>query len=70
MKDAPPFWLVWTPNGHTPRYEHQSAASAHAEAQRLARENPGEKFYVLQPISETVRNDIVTRRFEVDEIPF
>jgi hypothetical protein len=43
------FWLVWCPTGPTPpKYQHWDAGSAMAEAERLARACPGQKFYVLE----------------------
>ena len=46
----PPFWLVWNRRGRKPVYEHESYFSARAEAERLAKANPGEAFYVLAPV--------------------
>lgn len=45
----PPFWLVWNRHGRRPVYEHESYHSARAEAERLAKANPGSAFYVLAP---------------------
>lgn len=42
------FWFVWTKRGRVPRHIHQTAASAEAEAIRLASLNPGSKFIVLR----------------------
>ena len=47
-----PYWLV---HGSGPtNYRHASKEGAIREAERLARENPGESFVVLEPI-EAVR---------------
>ena len=46
----PPFWLVWNPSGRIPRFEHYSYESARQEAERLARQNPGDLFYILCPV--------------------
>jgi len=55
-----PFWLVWSPQGtRPPRYEHYSEAAACNEAARLARENPGKKFFAIRPVA----------RFEVPAAP-
>lgn len=46
--ETPSFWFVWTKTGHVPRRKHGSEAGALAEAERLARANPGKKFIVLR----------------------
>lgn len=53
----PAFWLVWRDGGkHSsrarfetsiPEVRHAEVASANAEAERLARANPGVRFYVV-----------------------
>ncbi|MEM1289765.1 MAG: hypothetical protein AAGH60_15560 [Pseudomonadota bacterium] len=48
MTEHHKFWMVYNPLGRMPRYEHSSRGDADAEAQRLARENPGQKFFVLK----------------------
>ena len=63
-----PFWLVWDPQGRAPTHKHQNEGLAQIEAERLARQNPGHQFYVLQPIMVVQRQDIVTKRFS--RIPF
>ena len=69
-----PFYLVWNPNGWPPKYEHRNYESAEREATRLARENPNQKFYVLAPLSEVVRNDVLITKYEPDsedsDVPF
>lgn len=61
------FWMVWNPNGSAPTVCHKSEALAQGEANRLARQHPGQNFYVLQAITETVKNDVVTRRLDVSD---
>ena len=68
--DNAPFWLVWNPQGHSPQYQHSSTHSAEAEAKRLARNNPGQEFYVLAPIAKLVKQDVEETRYKLDEIPF
>ena len=46
------FYMVWTKTGHPPRVAHPKLATARAEAQRLARLQPGRKFIVLQAIEK------------------
>jgi len=48
------FWMVFNPNGKSPRFQHESPESAHEEALRLARVNPGERFCVLESQYECV----------------
>lgn len=72
--DATTFWLVWNPTGKNPSYRHPSEASAITEAERLARENPGNTFVVLQTVCAR-RVDYMLRvdmrpGAENEEIPF
>ena len=46
--DESVFWLVWNPQGRAPMYRHITKHSATVEAERLARINHGQRFYVLQ----------------------
>jgi len=45
------FWLVWRASTDwrltVPRYQHATEEEARKEAERLARNTPGERFYVL-----------------------
>ena len=74
MADAPtPFWLVWSPGGERPpRYRHLSLASAQLEADRLAREKSGQKFFVLQPVDSRVAEGLTRETFcpDDDQVPF
>lgn len=45
-----PFWFVWNPGGRNPAFRHRSEESAVDEAERLARNNPGETFVVLESV--------------------
>ena len=42
------FWLVWNPARSAPLMKHPSQESARVEAERLARINPGQQFWVLE----------------------
>ena len=69
------FWMVWNPDGRGPRYEHMSRSNADREAQRLARENPGQEFYVLKAVAGFVTQhqpveSIKLRKPQEDDIPF
>lgn len=46
------FWFVWTKQGYVPRRCHNTETAAHAEAERLARKHPGQKFIVLRADSK------------------
>lgn len=39
--------MVWNPSRNPPTYQHPDRLSAINEAERLARLNPGDEFYVL-----------------------
>ena len=43
-----PFYLVWNPGNRNPRVRHPNRSLAVMEARRLARENPGQEFVVLE----------------------
>jgi hypothetical protein len=52
------FWMVWNQNGHMPKFKHSTEELARREAARLASQNPGEIFIVLQSIAECQSNSI------------
>lgn len=68
--DKPPFYLVWNPAGRSPQFRHCSIASARTEAERLAKENPGLEFFVLEPTHRIVRADVVVTQYVTDNCPF
>lgn len=41
------FFMVWNPERNAPTFRHPTRWSAVNEAERLARENQGQSFYVL-----------------------
>lgn len=65
------FWVVWNPSGRAPTYRHPSEERATAEAERLARTNPGETFVVLASVCARRTDDMlrIDMRFDSD-IPF
>ena len=72
------FWMVYntSPNGRAPTYPHQSRDAADREAQRLARENPGQCFIVLKSMGGFLaeRPDVqqikIVDNDHFDDIPF
>lgn len=47
--DINKFWMI-TGDGNQPRVRHTNKKLATDEAERLARDNPGVKFYVLEAV--------------------
>lgn len=79
MRTEPLFWCVWAENGAPPTVKHPTFAKAKAEAQRLARAVPGQRFAVLAAAVAYVKRDVDEVRFEAapatvweldEEIPF
>lgn len=63
------FWLVWQPETGKPNVKHDTFAEAQTEAERLARNNRGKRFYVLQAIAHAVVDEVKVEMYG-DEIPF
>lgn len=70
------FFVVWQPEHGPPRVIHETENAARAEASRLARENPGRKFFVLQATGMAVKRDVdfweltdPLTAADIDEIP-
>jgi hypothetical protein len=55
---------VWADGGTPPTKKHLTELDAHREAERLAQLNPGRSFYVLNAITRTVRQSVVTVTLE------
>lgn len=68
------FWLVWRAGSPMTKFRHFEKQSAVGEAERLARQNPGETFYVLKTTAAVeaelppVTHYKLTK--ESDELPF
>ena len=63
------FWMVKGPGPASAR--HDTRSSAEREAERLARANPGQDFYVLQAIALIRKVDVERIALCADEhIPF
>lgn len=65
---APTFWMIYGMGQGAPTVRHETFGGAKAEAERLARQNQGIEFYILQAIGRTRRVDV--EYAECDEIPF
>ncbi|XTQ92604.1 hypothetical protein ACQR5W_11835 [Xanthomonas sacchari] len=63
------FFLVWNPSGNSPRRRHDFEHEATREAERLAVENPGCEFYVLQATRHCKATQVVTTELKV-QLPF
>jgi hypothetical protein len=50
-KPQPRFWMVWNPFSRAPTYKHYSEQAARDEAERLAKLNPADRFYVLASVA-------------------
>lgn len=64
------FWLVWCDDGRTPVVRHYDAQKAQTEAERLAKEHAGKRFFVLEAQTVSVRADALTFDLTVTEIPW
>ena len=54
----PRFWLVWCPEGqYPPSYRHDTEHSAEVEAERMAKEHPHKRFYVIEAKSFCLHNE-------------
>ncbi|BBL69728.1 hypothetical protein [Methylogaea oryzae] len=64
------FWIVWNPEGRNPRFRHTTEPSAIGEAERLAREHPGQMFIVLEAKAARLVDDMIRTTFDDLNIPF
>lgn len=67
------FWMVWRLNWSPPCAKHSTEESAIREAERLARNNPGETFVVLEAMKARCVENM--QRFDLavdadDGVPF
>lgn len=60
------FWMVYGIGKKSPTYRHDSLNSALAEAKRLARENPGLTFVVLEAVGAIVKREFDTISYRAD----
>lgn len=66
------FWLVWRLGGGAPTVKHFDKADAEREAERLAKCNPGETFYVLKTVAAATAEDPPVKWAKLNrvQIPF
>jgi len=63
------FWMVWCEEEMPPRVKHSSETMAVLEAERLARKNPGQRFFILHCLEYLEVNVNPVHRVLLDEIP-
>lgn len=71
-------YCVFNPQGRAPFFPHHTKSSAETEAKRLAKNNPGYRFYVMESIGVAEKIDVAyyaTKKPDPaadleDEIPF
>jgi hypothetical protein len=70
------FWMVYSPQGRAPTYQHGTPNDAKKEAERLAALSPGQQFFVLEAIGMAKKVDVhyITLRemdnFQPEDLPF
>lgn len=64
------FWCVYRDGGGAPTKRHTTEKEALKEAERLAENNPGATFYVLQSVSESFRPPKVVTIRHLEDVPF
>lgn len=68
------FWVIWRDGGGPPTVKHFSRGQAEVEAERLARENPGSRFILLEAKGACIKTDVFWQTANGDpddiEIPF
>lgn len=70
MTEESKFWLVWNETTGYTRYRHASRQAAKGEAMRLATQNKGQRFFVLEPAGAAVVRDPCEWVDIEDGIPF
>lgn len=64
------FYVVWCPTAGPPTVRHETFGGAKAEAERLAENNPGHTFHVLQSVGDARYSNVQWSYHEHDPIPF
>jgi hypothetical protein len=65
-----PFWMIYGEGQNSPAVRHENFEAAKRESERLARNNPGIRFFILATVGVTERNDVTYRSIDPLEIPF
>ena len=64
------FWVIWKDGGGVPTFRHVKQDSVRAEAERLARQFPGQIFHVLECIDSCRTNDVIWESERNSAVPF
>jgi hypothetical protein len=64
------FWMIWNEHRSAPTVKHRSDFIARQEAERLARQSPGESFHVLRLVGTVKVADVIWTLPRVDDLPF
>lgn len=67
MSNEQVFYVVWNPARNAPVARHPTRHAARAEAERLARKQPGDRFYVLGALSLSQVPSITSALIDDDE---
>ncbi|MCM1958001.1 hypothetical protein NCZ17_01260 [Acinetobacter modestus] len=64
------FFIVWNEDAGNPTFKHETQESAEREAERLAKQNQGQKFHVLSSICTLeMPNPVIKTNHDYD-LPF
>lgn len=66
MTEHKKFWMIYGIGQREPTMRHESFDLAHYEAKRLARNNPGIEFVVLEAVAAVFKQDVVTVSLRAD----
>jgi hypothetical protein len=64
------FYTVWRMGGPSPTVQHRFVGDAEREAERLARQNPGATFTVMESYKSCSVDDPLKWVKHEDEVPF
>ena len=67
------FWMVWREGTPSTRHRHYSRSEATREAERLAKNCPGETLYVMKSVEAMTSESQPVKRVKLvkcDDIPF